>query len=204
MAVATFGLVLGGIIGGPVAGRLIKKHEIQLPRKTPGKHGIVLQHDDSSNTPVDEDNFLLAFFYVLLCIILGKLIAAWFAANVMTLPDIVWCMFVGVVIGNITLHDSLPKAHQPSIDLIGNIALSLFLVMALMSLNLWGMLSMAGPLLILLGTQLIGIVLFASYITWRIMGKDYNAAVIAGGHCGFGLGATPTAVANMSALTKRC
>ncbi|MGB5426711.1 MAG: sodium/glutamate symporter [Gammaproteobacteria bacterium] len=154
MAVATFGLVLGGIIGGPVAGRLIKKHEIQLPRKTPGKHGIVLQHDDSSNTPVDEDNFLLAFFYVLLCIILGKLIAAWFDANVMTLPDIVWCMFVGVVIGNITLHDSLPKAHQPSIDLIGNIALSLFLVMALMSLNLWGMLSMAGPLLILLGTQL--------------------------------------------------
>jgi ESS family glutamate:Na+ symporter len=203
MAVATFGLILGGIIGGPVAGRLIKKHKIQLPRKTPGKHGIVLQHDNSNYTPVDEDNFLLAFFYVLLCIILGKLIAAWFAANVMTLPDIVWCMFVGVVIGNITLHDSLPKAHQPSIDLIGNIALSLFLVMALMSLNLWGMLGMAGPLLILLGTQLIGMVLFASYITWQIMGKDYNAAVIAGGHCGFGLGATPTAVANMSALTKR-
>ena len=203
MAVATFGLILGGIIGGPVAGRLIKKHKIQLPRKTPGKHGIVLQHDNSNYTPVDEDNFLLAFFYVLLCIILGKLIAAWFAANVMTLPDIVWCMFVGVLIGNITLHDSLPKAHQPSIDLIGNIALSLFLVMALMSLNLWGMLGMAGPLLILLGTQLIGMVLFASYITWQIMGKDYNAAVIAGGHCGFGLGATPTAVANMSALTKR-
>lgn len=203
MAVSTFGLILGGIIGGPVAGRLIKKHKIQLPRKTPGKHGIVLQHDNSNYTPVDEDNFLLAFFYVLLCIILGKLIAAWFAANVMTLPDIVWCMFVGVVIGNITLHDSLPKAHQPSVDLIGNIALSLFLVMALMSLNLWGMLGMAGPLLILLGTQLMGMVLFASYITWQIMGKDYNAAVIAGGHCGFGLGATPTAVANMSALTKR-
>lgn len=203
MAVATFGLIMGGIIGGPVAGRLINKHKIQLPRKTPDEHGIVLQHNASSYAPVDEDNFLLAFFYVLLCIILGKLIAAWFAANVMTLPDIVWCMFVGVVIGNITLHDSLPRAHQPSVDLIGNIALSVFLVMALMSLNLWGMLGMAGPLLILLGTQLIGIVLFASYITWQIMGKDYNAAVIAGGHCGFGLGATPTAVANMSALTKR-
>ena len=72
-----------------------------------------------------------------------------------------------------------------------------------MSLNLLGMVSMAGPLLVLLGTQLIGMVIFSSYITWRIMGRDYNAAIIAGGHCGFGLGATPTAVANMSALTKR-
>jgi len=203
MAVATFGLILGGIIGGPVAGRLIKKHKIQVPHKAPDEHGIVLQHDDSTYDPVDEDNFLLAFFYVLLSIIFGKLLSVWFAAHVMTLPDIVWCMLVGVVIGNITIHDRLPNAHQPSIDLIGNIALSLFLVMALMSLNLWGMISMAGPLLVLLGTQFIGMVIFASYITWQIMGKDYNAAVIAGGHCGFGLGATPTAVANMSALTKR-
>jgi len=203
MAVATFGLILGGIIGGPVAGRLIKKHNIQVPHKAPDEHGIVLQHDDSAYAPVNEDNFLLAFFYVLLSIIFGKLISVWFAAHVMTLPDIVWCMFVGVVIGNITIHDRLPKAHQPSIDLIGNIALSLFLVMALMSLNLWGMISMAGPLLVLLGTQFIGMVIFASYITWQIMGKDYNAAVIAGGHCGFGQGATTTAVANMSALTKR-
>lgn len=112
-------------------------------------------------------------------------------------------MFVGVIIRNITIHDSLPSAHQPSVDMIGNISLSLFLVMALMSLNLWGMLSLAGPLLVLLGTQLVGMVLFSSYVTWRIMGRDYNAAIIAGGHCGFGLGATPTAVANMSALTKR-
>jgi len=203
MAVATFGLILGGIIGGPVAGRLIKKHNIQVPQKAPDEHGIVLQHDDSTYAPVNEDNFLLAFFYVLLCMIFGKLISVWFSANVMTLPDIVWCMVVGVVIGNITIHDKLPNAHQPSVDLIGNIALSLFLVMALMSLNLWGMVSMAGPLLVLLGTQFFGMVIFASYITWQIMGKDYNAAVIAGGHCGFGLGATPTAVANMSALTKR-
>ena len=203
MAVATFGLILGGIIGGPVAGRLIKKHKIQVPHKAPDEHGIVLQHDDSTYAPVNEDNFLLAFFYVLLSIIFGKLLSVWFAAHVMTLPDIVWCMLVGVVIGNITIHDRLPNAHQPSVDLIGNIALSLFLVMALMSLNLWCMISMAGPLLVLLGTQFIGMVIFASYITWQIMGKDYNAAVIAGGHCGFGLGATPTAVANMSALTKR-
>ena len=203
MAVATFGLILGGIIGGPVAGRLIKKHNIALPDKKADEHGIFLQHDDSSYAPVDEDNFLFAFLSVLLCIIFGKIISVWFAANVMTLPDIFWSMFVGVVIRNSRFHHKLPSAHQPSVDLIGNIALSLFLVMALMSLNLWGMISIAGPLLILLSTQLIGMVLFSSYITWRIMGRDYNAAIIAGGHCGFGLGATPTAVANMSTLTKR-
>ena len=203
MAVATFGLILGGIIGGPVAGRLIKKHNIALPKKDEDEHGIVLQHDDSRCAPIDEDNFLHAFFYVLVCIILGKIISVWFAENVMMLPDIFWCMFTGVVIRNVTNHEKLPGAHQPSIDLIGNISLSLFLVMALMSLNLWGMISLAGPLLVLLGTQLVGMVIFASYITWRVLGKDYNAAIIAGGHCGFGMGATPTAVANMSALTKR-
>jgi ESS family glutamate:Na+ symporter len=203
MAVATFGLILGGIIGGPVAGRLIKKHNIALPHKADNEHGDVLQHDDSEYAPVDEENFLLSFFYVLLCIIFGKIISVWFAENFMTLPDIFWCMFVGVVIRNTTIHEKLPSGHQPSVDLIGNISLSLFLVMALMSLNLWGMISIAGPLFVLLGTQLIGMVIFSSYITWRIMGRDYNAAIIAGGHCGFGLGATPTAVANMSALTKR-
>ena len=203
MAVATLGLILGGIIGGPVAGRLIKKHNIKLPEKAKDEHGIVLQHDDSGYTPINEDNFLLAFFYVLICIIFGKIISLWFAENVMMLPDIFWSMFVGVVIRNITIHKKLPSAHQPSVDLIGNIGLSLFLVMALMSLNLWGMVSMAVPLLALLAAQLLGMILFSSYITWHIMGRDYNAAIIAGGHCGFGLGATPTAVANMSALTRR-
>jgi ESS family glutamate:Na+ symporter len=203
MAVATFGLILGGIIGGPVAGHLIRKHKIALPSKAADEHGAVMQHDDSKYDPINEDNFLLAFFYILLSIILGKIISVWFAENVMMLPDIFWCMFVGGVIRNTTIHDKLPSAHQPSVDLIGNLALSLFLVMALMSLNLLGMVSMAGPLLVLLGTQLIGMVIFSSYVTWRIMGRDYNAAIIAGGHCGFGLGATPTAVANMSALTKR-
>jgi len=203
MAVATFGLILGGIIGGPVAGRLIRKHKIPLPSKATDEHGAVMQHDDSGYKPINEDNFLHALFYVLLCIIFGKIISAWFAENVMMLPDIFWCMFVGVVIRNTTIHDKLPSAHQPSVDLIGNLTLSLFLVMALMSLNLLGMVSMAGPLLVLLGTQLVGMVIFSSYVTWRIMGRDYNAAIMAGGHCGFGLGATPTAVANMSALTRR-
>ncbi len=203
MAVATLGLILGGVIGGPVAGRLIKKHNIQLPVKAEDEHGIVLQHDDRGYTPINEDTFLLAFFYVLICIIFGKMISLWFAENVMMLPDIFWSMFVGVIIRNITIHKRLPSAHQPSVDLIGNIGLSLFLVMALMSLNLWGMVSMAVPLLALLAAQLLGMILFASYITWHIMGRDYNAAIIAGGHCGFGLGATPTAVANMSALTRR-
>lgn len=203
MAVATFGLILGGIIGGPVAGSLIKKYNIELPKKISEKHNTVLQSDGAKSDAIDEDNFLFAFFTVLLCIIFGKMISSWFTANVMTLPDIVWCLFVGVVIRNTGTLIKLPIAHQPSIDLIGNISLSLFLVMALMTLNLWGMVNIAGPLIILLSTQLIGMVIFSSYITWRIMGRDYNAAIIAGGHCGFGLGATPTAVANMSALTAR-
>ena len=84
-----------------------------------------------------------------------------------------------------------------------NLTLWIFLAMALMSLRLWELLSLAGPLLVMLAVQTLGMALFASFVTFRVMGANYDAAIIAGGHCGFGMGATPTAVANMEALTHR-
>jgi ESS family glutamate:Na+ symporter len=87
--------------------------------------------------------------------------------------------------------------------MLGSISLSILLAMALMSLRLWELLSLAGPLLVILLIQTAGMALFASFVTFRFMGANYDAAIIAGGHCGFGLGATPTAVANMEALTRR-
>jgi ESS family glutamate:Na+ symporter len=87
--------------------------------------------------------------------------------------------------------------------MLGTISLSVFLAMALMSLRLWELLSLAGPLLVILLIQTGGMMLFASLVTFRFMGSNYDSAIIAGGHCGFGMGATPTAVANMEALTRR-
>ena len=90
-----------------------------------------------------------------------------------------------------------------AIDVIGNASLSLFLAMALLSLKLWQLTDLAGPVLIILMVQTLVMVLYVYFVTFRIMGKDYDSAVLSAGHCGFGMGATPTAIANMQAVTDR-
>jgi ESS family glutamate:Na+ symporter len=146
---------------------------------------------------------LKTLFYVLLCLIGGQAIATALSGAAFTLPVFVWCLMVGVIIHNSTVLGTHLKVHQPTVNTLGTLSLSIFLAMALMSLRLWELLDLAGPLLVLLSIQTLGMVVFASFVTFHIMGGQYEAAIIAGGHCGFGMGATPTAVANMEALTKR-
>ncbi|HVL68472.1 MAG TPA: sodium/glutamate symporter, partial [Vicinamibacterales bacterium] len=121
----------------------------------------------------------------------------------LTLPAYIGAMIAAAVIRNVA--DVLPHARieQRTVDDIGTIALSLFLAMALMSLRLWELFDLALPLLVILAAQVAMMAAFAYFITFRVMGRDYDAAVMAGGHCGFGLGATPNAVANMEAITER-
>jgi len=199
MATATFGLILGGLIGGPVAGRLISKHGLQPATRRPVRQDDTQPDED----PINTDNFLLALFYIVICLAGGKLLAGAMSDFSFKLPTFVWSLVIGVIIRNGAVFHKHIRVHTTSVNLIGSLSLSLFLAMALMSLRLWELLGLAGPLLVLLGVQVAGIILFTSFITFRFMGGHYEAAVIAGGHCGFGLGATPTAVANMEALTRR-
>jgi ESS family glutamate:Na+ symporter len=200
MACATFGLILGGLIGGPVAGRLIRLHGLEAASS----------HDYSTDTggteqqgPINGDTLLWALFTVLICLIGGVFLARALGDAAFTLPGFIWCLMIGVAIRN--LEHMVPKlaVHSPTVDMLGSISLSIFLAMALMSLRLWELLSLAGPLLVMMLIQTAGMALFASFVTFRFMGGNYDSAIIAGGHCGFGLGATPTAVANMEALTRR-
>jgi ESS family glutamate:Na+ symporter len=200
MACATFGLILGGLIGGPVAGRLIRLHGLEAASS----------HDYSADTggteqqgPINGDTLLWALFTVLICLIGGVFLARALGDAAFTLPGFIWCLMIGVAIRN--LEHMVPKlaVHGPTVDMLGSISLSIFLAMALMSLRLWELLSLAGPLLVMMLIQTAGMALFASFVTFRFMGGNYDSAIIAGGHCGFGLGATPTAVANMEALTRR-
>jgi ESS family glutamate:Na+ symporter len=200
MACATFGLILGGLIGGPVAGRLIRLHGLEAASS----------HDYSADTgeaeqqgPINGDTLLWALFTVLICLIGGLFLARTLGDSAFTLPGFIWCLMIGVAIRN--LEHMVPKlaVHSPTVDMLGSISLSIFLAMALMSLRLWELLSLAGPLLVMMLIQTAGMALFASFVTFRFMGGNYDSAIIAGGHCGFGLGATPTAVANMEALTRR-
>lgn len=201
MACATFGLVIGGLIGGPLAHWLISRR------------GLAPAPDDAS-APLDGDagpdkgamsaeNMLGALFLIALCLVVGGALAERLAGAGPTLPSFVWALLVGVAIRNIAEASGLWTLPLASIELLGSVSLSLFLAMALMALRLWELANLAGPLLAVLAAQTLTMLLFAGLVTFRLMGGDYTAAVICSGHCGFGLGATPTAVANMEAVTAR-
>ena len=132
----------------------------------------------------------------------GSLLSKWLGQFV-TLPAYIGAMIGAAVIRNAGELTGVLKMEQRVVDDLGTIALSLFLAMALMTLKLWELLDLAVPLLVILFTQVSMMAAFAYFITFRVMGRDYDAAVMAGGHCGFGLGATPNAVANMEAIVER-
>ena len=212
MAAATFGLVSGGLIGGPVATTLIKRHK--PPRREQAvspKVAAAAKEYQSLDQEIDvEAGGRAATSYTLLKILMvvlatmwvGGLLSRWLGQYI-TLPAYIGAMIVAAVVRNTT--DLVPslKLEQRTIDDIGTIALSLFLSMALMSLRLWELLDLAVPMLAILTVQVAMMAAFAYFVTFRVMGRDYDAAVMAGGHCGFGLGATPNAVANMNSIVER-
>ncbi|ELC7878609.1 sodium/glutamate symporter [Salmonella enterica] len=186
MACATFGLVLGGLIGGPVA-RYLVKHST-----TPDVGRMI------TSLVLIETIALIA-----ICLTVGKIVAQLLAGTVLELPVFVCVLFVGVILSNGLALVGFYRVFERAVSVLGNVSLSLFLAMALMSLKLWELASLALPMLAILVVQTIFMALYAIFVTWRMMGKNYDAAVLAAGHCGFGLGATPTAIANMQAITDR-
>ena len=226
IAVATYGLVAGGIIGGPVARRLIKKLGLKPTavnanpsdvEKLASEQSLYsTKHSEEevhSNKEMFEkpDNIRLitasstieslALFAAALAFAdLMTLVAqdTWFE-----LPTFVWALAGGVILRNTLTMVFNFDMFDRAIDVIGNASLSLFLAMALLSLKLWQLTDLAGPVLIILLSQTVLMIGYAYFVTFKLMGKDYDAAVLSAGHCGFGMGATPTAIANMQAVTDR-
>lgn len=211
MAAATFGLVSGGLLGGPVATALINRyrphHQARMPSRTPvaAPHEFESLDQELDHEPVGEAPTAFRIMKVLTVLLvamwIGSLFSGWLA-QFFTLPVYIGAMLIAAVIGNLATA-TRRKIEQRVVDDLGMVALSLFLAMALMSLRLWELLDLALPMLVILTAQVALMALFAFFIVYRFMGRDYDAAVMAGGHCGFGLGATPNAVANMEAITAR-
>jgi glutamate:Na+ symporter, ESS family len=212
MAAATFGLVCGGLIGGPIATTLV--HRKQPPHRTvkirPAAQAAAAQLD-SLDREIDTEpageaatayTLLKVITLVLLAMWLGGLLSGWIGQR-FTLPAYIGAMLVAAVLRNGADLTRTLRIEQRVVDDVGTIALSLFLAMALMSLRLWELLDLALPMLAILVVQVTMMAAFAYFVTFRVMGRDYDAAVMAGGHCGFGLGATPNAVANMEAIVER-
>ena len=197
VASATYGLIAGCLIGGPIARRLMIKNNL---KPTESKEGV----DNSllgSATEVTEESLFSAVVYVGIAMGIGALINNMLAKAGIKFPVYLMGMVVAAIIRNI-LDFNQKQLPFTEIGIVGNISLSLFLSMALMSMKLWQLIDLAVPLIIILLVQTVLMAFFAYFITFNIMGRDYDAAVMSTGHCGFGLGATPNAMANMETFTK--
>lgn len=206
MACATFGLIFGGIIGGPLAFRLLKKNNYKelTPEELERQEETHEISDEAyTNKRVTYRSIFDTIVMIAICMVSGKLLSDWNSQYAFKLPTFVWSLFIGVIIRNFITHAAKKSVDNESVDIVGNIGLSLFLAMALMSLKLWMIVDLALPILVILVVQVIFMLLYAGYITYRVMGKDYDAIVLSAGHCGFGLGATATAMANIQAVTNR-
>ncbi|MGY3170925.1 ESS family glutamate:Na+ symporter [Pseudomonas sp. TE12234] len=202
MASATFGLVLGGLIGGPVARLLINRVQVPgLEQAKPGMpRGFEQPNKERSITPF---SFIETLALIAVSLLAGSLLNGLLKDTAFELPTFVCVLFVGVVLRNSLSALGLYQVFEREVSVLGNVSLSLFLAIALMSLKLWDLAALALPIFIILAAQTLVMALFAMFVTFRVMGSNYDAAVLAAGHCGFGLGATPTAIANMQAVTQR-
>lgn len=203
MACATFGLVFGGILGGPVASFLLKRAHKETVQEDENIDDV----QEAFEKPVyrrkiNTRSIIETITMMSICLFAGQYLDALTKGTAIQLPTFVWCLFTGTVIRNALAHIFKFKVADEAIDVLGTVGLSLFLAIALMSLKLWELAGLAIPVLIVLLIQVVVMALYAIIVTYRLMGKDYDAIVLSAGHCGFGLGATPTAVANMQAVTS--
>ena len=210
MAAATFGLVSGGLIGGPIGTRLIQDRNLRSSGGRRGPLAMAVAHaaldeeidTESAGAAPTAYLMLQTITLILVCMWLGGIVSRWISHS-FTLPGYIGAMLIAAVVRNVADLTGVLRIEPRVVDDLGTITLSLFLAMALMSLRLWELFDLALPMLAILSVQVALMAAFAYWITFRVMGRDYDAAVMAGGHCGFGLGATPNAIANMGALEER-
>ncbi len=201
IACATFGLILGGICGGPIASYLIKRYQLT----SSSRERLSIGSND------EEEQITVHSIYsvvLILCIAIGIGIHLhqFIEGMGIKLPIFVPCLFGGIILTNTIplLWKQLPwPTGTPSLALISDFSLGLFLAMSLMSLQLWTLIELALPILFLLAMQVLVIVFFTIFVVFRVLGKSYDAAIMASGYAGLALGATPTAIANMTAVTKK-
>lgn len=202
IACATFGLILGGIVAGPIAEYLIKKHNLS----SNDTHNVTVGVVDEKHQKITVDSLFNALLIINIAIGVGLELHIITEKFGLKMPAFVLCLFVGIVLTNTIplIFKKIPwPTGKPTLALISDFSLSLFLSLSLMSLQLWTLIDLALPILFLLLAQVIIVALFTIFIIFPLLGKTYDAAVISSGYIGLALGATPTAIANMTAVTKK-
>ncbi len=201
LAFATFGLVAGGLVGGPIARRLMRSGGLEGSVEEVYKDGPKIAKELADPTewiyPV-----LVTLLALALCVSLGDLVNRYLFMRDVRLPGFLTAMFVGILVTNFADTIRRPLAHA-TIDRFGEVSLHIFLAMSMMAIELWALDDMASVIMIVLVAQVLLMTVFAVFVVYRFMGRNYDAVVIAAGFVGMGLGATPVAIANMNAVTHR-
>lgn len=200
IAFATFGLVAGGVLGGPIARRLLEKNNLSGPKAEVNGSETTSNADDGGAGELYA--ILTAILILTVCVAIGDSVNRFLFDKDVLLPGFLTAMFVGIFITNAADMLRL-RFNAVTVDKFGEVALNLFLAMSLMSMQLWVLAGAVGPILIALLLQMLVIALFATFVVFRVMGRDYDAAVMSAGFVGLGLGATPVAIANMDSITLR-
>jgi len=215
VAAAVFGIISGGLLGGPVGTFLIEKGRlrkvrqkgVEAPELAPEEivEQALSRQASAQGKSEDQSSFVLlkSVVIILLAMWAGSWVSKWFASLNITLPAYIGAMFVAAIIRNFDDYTGLLGLDQKVIDDLGHVSLNLFLVIALMTLKLWEMAGLFLPMLIILLAQVILVAAVAIIPVFKLMGRDYEAAVMSAGYCGFALGTTANAMANMKAIVER-
>ena len=199
-AAATFGLITGSLVGGPIGKRLIEKRK--LMDNVPTEDDSLLVEDEKKHQR-HTNMYAAAVFQLILAIGLGTIFSYFLTKTGLTFPIYIGAMLAAALMRNITEYSGKGTIHMGEINDLGGICLSLFLGMAMITLKLWELATLALPLVILLAAQTLLICVFTYFVIFNVMGREYDAAVLSAGTCGFGMGATPNAMANMQAICDR-
>lgn len=206
MAAATFGLISGSLIGGPIARFLIERYKLK-----PEETSVTEEHsqEEESKYPMDYAGIMFNLTVIVTIMVIGSVVSDAFTSFIksiglgdIVLPAYVGAMFVAIIFRNVNDKFHWFDLDYKIIDIMGDVSLGIFLSMALMTLKLWELVGVAGPMFIILFAQVIFISFYTIFIVFRLCGKDYDAAVMVSGMCGHGLGATPNAMANMNSVTS--
>lgn len=201
LAAATFGLVAGSLVGGPIGRFLIERNHLKPNAEA---QSMILGDDNAEKAvPITESRLTSAAYQILITIAVGAFVSWLLKKTGLSFPASVGAMTAAAIFRNIADYNPKLKLKLPEISIISNVSLLIFLALSMMTLKLWQLADLALPMLILLFAQVVLMALFAIFVTFPVMGKNFDAAVTTVGQCGFGLGAVPTAMANMQSVESR-
>jgi ESS family glutamate:Na+ symporter len=204
IAMATLGLVAGSVIGGPLGRSLIEGRGLRSD-ETGEVNPVGLSDASPAPEPITRNALMRTLLVLFICIILGYFVQRAVLGLGVTLPLFVPCLIVGLIVGNAMslLPFVRPVSHTAALSLVSEFSLGVFLGVSLMALQLWALAGMAGTLLVVLAVQTALAIAVARFAAFRLLGEDYPAAVTSAGYASFVVGATPTAIATMTAVTRQ-